>query len=43
MWVVEEVVGGHGKGSIQASCGGGAWWPSSVVEVIATYEDGIRT
>jgi hypothetical protein len=47
-WVVEEVIGGYAKGSIQASevvtriRPNGGWWPSSVVKVIAKYENGVR-
>ncbi len=41
-WVVEEVVGGYGKGRIQASMGRGCWWDSSIVNVIATYENGVK-
>lgn len=42
-WDVEEVVKGRGKGVIQANPRGeNDWWSSSVVKVIATYDNGIR-
>lgn len=41
-WIVEEVIGGHGKGSISShpSYDNCCWWKTSVVKVIATYKNG---
>ena len=43
VWVLEEVISGWEKGTIQASPKGkNYWWPSNIVRVLASYKNGKR-